>query len=115
MQTHYSEDIRNSLIDRTQCIWCGAIGMHNCRCKKGDVQNKGMFTKLEPDGKVNVIKPSYYKAIIKGVEIDVIDIINAFGLSFCLGNALKYILRAGKKDDRAQDLKKAVESINREL
>lgn len=27
---------------------------------------------------------------------------------FCLGNALKYISRAGKKGDKKQDLKKAV-------
>ncbi len=30
-----------------------------------------------------------------------------FGRGFCLGNAVKYILRAGKKGDQQQDLEKA--------
>jgi SpoU rRNA methylase family enzyme len=31
------------------------------------------------------------------------------------GNAIKYILRAGKKDLLVQDLKKAIECLNREI
>lgn len=48
--------------------------------------------------------PSHYHAA-SGVEV--IDAIEAWGLGFSLGNAVKYIARAGHKDDRAQDLKKA--------
>ena len=45
-----------------------------------------------------------------------IDVIEAFELDFHLGNAVKYILRAGKKtDDPRQDLEKAAWYIARKL
>ena len=47
--------------------------------------------------------------------IEVIDVIESFGLGFCLGNAVKYILRCGKKDDAIQELKKAKWYIDREI
>ena len=62
-----------------------------------------------------VTKPKYYKVEIKGVPIDVIDIANAYNLSFMKGNAIKYILRAGKKDLLVQDLKKAIECLQRDI
>lgn len=47
---------------------------------------------------------------------EVIKVIEAWGLGFNLGNAVKYIARAGKKspDTKAEDLQKAVWYINRE-
>ena len=39
--------------------------------------------------------------------IETIDFIEAKGLPYHLGNAVKYISRAGKKDDELEDLKKA--------
>ena len=48
--------------------------------------------------------PSHYQ----GQKFEVIDIIEDFHLDFLLGNSIKYILRAGKKDDVVQDLKKAI-------
>ena len=48
--------------------------------------------------------PSHYQ----GAGIEVIDVIESFNLGFCLGNAVKYILRAGKKEqDFVTDLRKA--------
>ena len=44
-----------------------------------------------------------------------IDVIEAFNLNFKLGNAIKYILRAGKKDSITQDLRKAIWYIEREI
>jgi len=35
------------------------------------------------------------------------DVIDEYGLSFYAGNALKYLLRAGRKGSRVEDLKKA--------
>lgn len=61
--------------------------------------------------KESVDHPSHYKC--GGMEV--IDVIEAFGLNFRLGNAVKYILRAGRKGDRSEDLRKAVWYINREL
>lgn len=48
---------------------------------------------------------------------EVIKIIEHFGLSFSLGNAIKYILRAGKKsrDTEVEDLQKAVWYVDREV
>ena len=47
-----------------------------------------------------VNSPDHYKS--KGMEA--IDVIEGFGLGFNLGNATKYILRCGKKDDAIQEL-----------
>ena len=49
--------------------------------------------------------------------IETIDFIEAKQLDFHLGNAVKYITRAGKKDPSktAEDLKKAVWYINRKI
>lgn len=57
------------------------------------------------------IRPDYYKA--NGLEA--FDVIDSFELNFNLGNAFKYIARAGKKDDKVEDLKKAITYLNREI
>lgn len=46
---------------------------------------------------------------------EAIKVIEAWGLGFCLGNTVKYIARAGKKDATVQDLKKARWYLNREI
>ena len=38
---------------------------------------------------------------------EAIKVIDAWDLGFCLGNTVKYVARAGKKNDRLEDLKKA--------
>ena len=49
--------------------------------------------------------------------IDTITCIDAKGLNFCRGNAVKYISRAGKKDPakEIEDLEKAVWYLQREI
>ena len=49
--------------------------------------------------------------------IEAIDVIEAWDLNFSLGNAVKYICRAGRKEgaSREQDLEKAKWYISREL
>ena len=56
--------------------------------------------------------PNHY---LKNSGFEVIDVIEAWDLDFCLGNAVKYIARAGKKfpDKKVEDLKKAVLYIER--
>lgn len=44
-----------------------------------------------------------------------IEVIEAWSLNYRLGNALKYIARAGFKDDRITDLKKAIWYLHREI
>lgn len=48
---------------------------------------------------------------------ETIKVIDAWGLDFCLGNAVKYISRAGKKDPTKviEDLKKAIWYIEHEI
>lgn len=57
------------------------------------------------------IRPDYYKS--GGLEA--FDVIDAFNLDFNLGNAFKYIARAGKKNSKVKDLRKAVTYLNREI
>jgi Protein of unknwon function (DUF3310) len=47
--------------------------------------------------------------------IETIDFIEAKELGYNLGNAIKYIARAGKKGDALQDLQKAIWYLNREI
>lgn len=47
--------------------------------------------------------------------IETIDFIEAKGFNYNLGNAVKYISRAGYKLDMAEDLRKAVWYLNREI
>ena len=65
--------------------------------------------------------PPHYQ----GRGIEAIDVIEAFNLDFCLGNAVKYILRAGRKPisgiseemrtAEIEDLEKALWYINRRI
>ena len=43
------------------------------------------------------------------------DVIRCWGLNFNLGNSVKYIARAGRKDDIVQDLKKARQYLDFEI
>ena len=55
--------------------------------------------------------PSYYQ---RGT-CDVWDFIRQQELNFHLGNAIKYICRAGYKDSKIQDLEKAIHYLENEL
>ena len=48
-------------------------------------------------------------------DYDVIDFCQQYKLSFNRGNIVKYIARAGRKDDELQDLYKAKDYIEREI
>ena len=61
--------------------------------------------------KTDAIKPDYYQ--FHGY--DVFDIAEHFGLSFPLGNALKYILRHKDETKRLEDLKKARQCLDRAI
>ena len=58
-----------------------------------------------------VKKPEHYN----WSKIQPKDVIRAWGLNFNLGSAVKYIARAGHKDDIVQDLSKAIQFIHFEL
>lgn len=58
-----------------------------------------------------VNEPSHYK--VGGIET--IDFIEAKGLNYNLGNAIKYITRADHKGSKEQDLAKAIWYLRREI
>ena len=55
--------------------------------------------------------PAYYQ---RGT-INVWDFIRDQGLNFHLGNAIKYVCRAGHKDSKIEDLEKAIHYLENEL
>ena len=59
----------------------------------------------------SITEPSYYK---RGSS-DVWDFIRDQELNFHLGNAIKYICRAGYKDSKILDLEKAIHYLENEL
>lgn len=78
-----------------------------------------IFDEEKKDNFDPVNRPAYYT----DSNIEVIDYIEDKKLGFCLGNAIKYISRAGKKKDNGrdmidkeiEDLKKAIWYINRKI
>lgn len=75
--------------------------------------DRTMENKISPVTSDPVNHPEHYKA--GGIET--IDFIEAKNLNYNLGNCVKYISRAGKKDPAKymQDLMKAAWYLNREI
>ena len=99
--------------------YCGKCGEHpvDCKCNYISCHPPGTVFDLFcavpemipiPDC---VNHPAHYQ----GNTIEVIDIIEDFGLNFSLGNAIKYILRCEKKGRAKEDLQKAIWYLEREL
>lgn len=57
--------------------------------------------------------PKHYGG--KDNPYEAIKVIEAWNLGFCLGNTIKYISRAGKKENTLQDLEKALWYLQREV
>ena len=68
------------------------------------------------ENKEMVNHPSHYQ-FGKNNEYEAIKVIDAWGLDFHLGNAVKYISRAGIKDPNKEieDLKKALFYLDRKI
>ena len=58
--------------------------------------------------------PSYGPQYYNRGSIEVWDFIRDQGLNYHLGNAIKYICRAGHKDDAISDLNKAIHYLTNE-
>lgn len=67
------------------------------------------MSRTESD-KIN--SPAHYA---EGRAIEPISAIEDWQLGFCLGNAVKYISRAGRKGDAREDLEKAIWYIQRHI
>ena len=135
MGEFYDECVRNSYITAL-CNFCDTYGDDDCRycpikktCHMCDGQWSNLDTKtLEKcddickayiSNRVNIINddninhPTYYT---KG-EIEVWDFIKDKNLNYDRGCAIKYICRAGLKDENKtiEDLKKAINYLNHEI
>ena len=74
----------------------------------------GIYDEKSVDEKEDVINnPSHYCF----GKYEPVKVIQDWGLGFCLGNVIKYIARAGKKDGNStlQDLKKAKKYLEFEI
>ena len=93
-------------------------------CEKENEPTQPNETCPAPDGPVEIINvlksadpavenPSHYEFS----KFSPIKVIRAWGLNFNLGSAVKYIVRAGKKDPtkHIQDLEKAVKYLQSEI
>lgn len=70
-------------------------------------------TEMENNNNNNMVHhPNHYA---EGRKYEPIKVIMDWELSFCLGNVLKYISRAGRKGDKLEDLLKAREYLNFEI
>jgi hypothetical protein len=79
-------------------------------------QREAIFTfdKEKPKAKKELVNhPQHYGG--ENNPYEAIKVIEAWRLSFCLGNTVKYISRAGKKDDVIQELEKALWYLQREI
>ena len=77
------------------------------------IENQKEEISMEKTNVSNAVEhPSYYQG-----KIEVIDFIEDKGLGFSLGNCIKYIARAGKKNPEKllEDLKKARWYLDREI
>ena len=83
-----------------------------CDCQTFFLNNGKYETADELLDKPDMVNhPPHYTSHPSGVEC--IDITKHY--NFCLGNAIKYIWRAGLKKDRLEDLQKAQWYLNKEV
>ena len=93
---------------------CGRNSGKECGCFTSfltfKAENESKATK--PDQTDIISYPSHY---VDGRKYEPKDVIRDWNLNFNLGSAVKYISRAGRKDDIIQDLKKAKQFIDFEI
>jgi Protein of unknwon function (DUF3310) len=88
----------------------------HCRCPctcehKGECSWCGLTNLKDDADDVRINHPPHYA----GNGIEAIDVIEAWGLGFCLGNVVKYIARADHKGAPVEDLEKAAWYLQREI
>lgn len=99
--------------------WGYAQIIYNGFCREFDPEkNCWMFVLDDPvelniPSKFDVIShPSHYT---EGRTYEPRKVIADWGLNFNLGNAVKYLSRAGRKGDKIKDLRKAIQYIDFEI
>jgi hypothetical protein len=104
-------DIRKKEFDVEDNASTAILGIQPWRLFMYD-QRKNMSSQLERKEHDPVNSPSHYTSSPSGIEcIQVTEHLN-----FCIGNAIKYLWRAGlKSNQKVEDLRKAKWYIEREI
>jgi hypothetical protein len=90
-----------------------------CTAAIDQSQNSSICETCEKEQKIGMIRianvdhPHHYGG--KNNPYEAIKVIEAWKLDFCIGNAVKYISRAGKKQNEIEDLEKAIWYIKRKV
>jgi hypothetical protein len=65
----------------------------------------------------DALSPDYYqRATLLGAQMEAYDVVEGWELTYHVGTAVVYLLRAGKKTpDAREDIAKAIEHLQREL
>ena len=79
-----------------------------CQCLYFKMREPKLMFEIEE--KEMVDHPSHYN---QGIET--IDYIESWSMNFNTGNVIKYVTRAGYKNDQLEDLKKAMWYLQREI
>lgn len=102
------------------CSACRLNGVtHNCYALASDTEIRqnykiifGTDTPVEPAPVVEAVAhPSHYNFS----KYEPVNVIREWQLNFNLGNVIKYVARAGRKDNIIQDLKKARQYLDFEI
>jgi len=103
--------------------WNGKGIVANCYETHSRVRKSKIYEKFDANIFLNACGIDYYEVVKSekpthyqtDVDFDVIDFCNAYDLNFNRGSVVKYVARAGKKDDEIKDLEKALDFIQREI
>lgn len=90
---------------------CANYERDNVTQEEIDIERFVDYSKKKTEEMVN--NPAHYGG--KDNPFEAIKVIEAWNCNFNIGNAVKYLSRAGKKDKTEQDLQKAIWYINREI
>ena len=73
------------------------------------------YTRNTGEVETDTITPNYYNGIFKGIKAN--EVIDDFLLTYNIGTAVTYLLRAGKKPNnpKKQDIQKAIDHLKFEL
>jgi len=77
--------------------------------------NEPLNEPSEPPVLTSAHDPIHRPAHYTFSAIEPIEVVETWQLGFHLGNVVKYIARAGRKDQQLQDLRKAQWYLNREI
>ena len=103
--------------------WNGKGIVANCYETHSRVRKSKIYEKFDANIFLNACGIDYYE-VVKSEKpshyqtennIDIIDFCKMYNLNFNRGNIIKYVARAGKKDDEIKDLEKALDFIQREI